>query len=162
MIIFIESIILCILFTIFVYVVSKNPIKSLYNYPPKIQERVKKLPHYTEQIPSKKNKVSAKLGACIIFITILTLTLYYINNCYTFFDAFINGFILWTIVNIYDVVFMDIIWFCHSKKFVLKGTEDMKEEYHNYLYHVRQGIIGEFIGIIICIIVGIIIQHILI
>lgn len=161
MIIFIESIILCILFTIFVYVISKNPIKSLYNYPPKIQERVKSLPQYSNSIPRNKNMLVAKISACFIFITILTLILYYINNCTTFIDAFVNGFILWSIVNIYDVVFMDIIWFCHSKKFILKGTEDMKSKYHNYLYHIKQGIVGECIGIIICTISALIIQYIL-
>ena len=41
MIIVIESIILCVLFTLMVFVMSREPIKTLYNYPPKIQERVK-------------------------------------------------------------------------------------------------------------------------
>jgi len=40
-IIIIETIILGLLFTIMVYKMSRNPIKELYNYPPKIQERVK-------------------------------------------------------------------------------------------------------------------------
>ena len=39
MIIIIETIILCVLFTAMVYVMSKEPIKTLYNYPPKIQEK---------------------------------------------------------------------------------------------------------------------------
>ena len=46
MIIVIESVILCILFTIMVYIMSREPIKTLYNYPPKIQERVKSLEEY--------------------------------------------------------------------------------------------------------------------
>ena len=40
MILVIESIILCLIFTIMVYIMSREPIKTLYNYPPKIQERV--------------------------------------------------------------------------------------------------------------------------
>ena len=39
MIIIIETIILCILFTMMIYIISKEPIKTLYNYPPKIQEK---------------------------------------------------------------------------------------------------------------------------
>ena len=45
-IIIIETIILGLLFTIMVYKMSRNPIKELYNYPPKIQERVKSLEQY--------------------------------------------------------------------------------------------------------------------
>ena len=41
MIIVIECIVLCALFTLMVYIMSKNPIATLYNYPPKVQERVK-------------------------------------------------------------------------------------------------------------------------
>ena len=43
MILVIESIVLCVLFTIMVYIMSREPIKTLYNYPPKIQERVRYL-----------------------------------------------------------------------------------------------------------------------
>ena len=39
----IECIVLCLLFTLMVYIMSREPIKTLYNYPPKIQERVKGL-----------------------------------------------------------------------------------------------------------------------
>ena len=41
MIIIIETIILCLIFTFFVYIMSKDPIKTLYNYPPKVIEKVK-------------------------------------------------------------------------------------------------------------------------
>ena len=44
MIIIIESAVLCLIFTLMVYLMSRDPIKTLYNYPPKIQERVKSLP----------------------------------------------------------------------------------------------------------------------
>lgn len=41
LILVIEAIVLCITFSIMVYIISQEPIKTLYNYPPKIQERVK-------------------------------------------------------------------------------------------------------------------------
>ena len=44
MIFVIEAIGLCLLFTGLVTMMAKDPIKTLYNYPPKIQERVKSLP----------------------------------------------------------------------------------------------------------------------
>ena len=43
MILIIESIILCLLFTLMVYIMSREPIKTLYNYPPKIKKDLKDL-----------------------------------------------------------------------------------------------------------------------
>ncbi len=161
MIILIESIILCVLFTIGVYVMSRNPIKSLYNYPPKIQEREKELEEYKDLIPTKKDKVSTKLITSIIFLIILCLILKYINGYNTFFESFIYGFLLWTIVNLYDLVVLDIIWFCHDKHFIFNGSEDMVDEYHNYWFHTKGFFIGEVLAIIICSLAGLIIQFIL-
>lgn len=53
MILVIESVVLCLIFTIMVYIMSREPIKTLYNYPPKIQERVKSLKEYKDKIPTQ-------------------------------------------------------------------------------------------------------------
>ena len=161
MILVIESIVLCLLFTIMVYIISRDPIKTLYNYPPKIQERVKSLKEYKDKIPTNENKIVVKIIASIIFLIIICIVLRYINGCTTFIDSFKNGFILWTIVNLYDVIVLDIIWFCHDKQFVFKGTEDMKDEYHNYLFHIKGFFIGEGLALIICMLSGLIIEYIL-
>ena len=127
MIIVIESVILCVLFTIMVYMVSREPIKTLYNYPPKIQERVKTLEEYKDRIPTNENKVIVKVCASIIFLIILFVIFRYINGYTTFLDCFRYGFLLWTIVNLYDLIVLDIIWFCHDKYFVfniLLNTND--------------------------------------
>ena len=161
MIIIIESIILCLIFTIMVYIMSREPIKTLYNYPPKIQQRVKSLAEYKNKIPTQENKIIAKLLASIIFLIIICLILRYINGYTTFKESFIYGFILWTIVNLWDLIVLDIIWFCHDKYFIIKGTEDMTEEYHNYLFHIKGFFIGEVLAIIICFLAGIIIHFML-
>ena len=161
MILVIESIVLCLLFTVMVYIMSREPIKTLYNYPPKIQERVKTLDEYKEKIPTKKNKIAAKLLASILIIFIISLILRYINGYTTFIEGFGYGFLLWTIVNIYDAVVMDIIWFCHDPYFVFKGTEDMVDEYHNYWFHIKGSLIGEILALVICAIVGLVIHFVL-
>ena len=159
--IILEGFILCLLFTIGVYFMSRDPIKSLYNYPPKIQERVKSLDEYKDKIPTNENKIVAKLFASIIFLLILCFILRYINGYTTFCESFLYGFILWSIVNLYDLIVLDIIWFCHDKKFIFKGTEDMSSEYHNYLFHIKGFFIGEVLALIICSISSLIIQFVL-
>ena len=161
MILVVESIALCVLFTIMVYIMSRNPINTLYNYPPKIQERVKSLDEYKDKIPTQKNKIFAKSLASILIIAIISFILRYVNGYTTFIEGFGYGFLLWTIVNIYDAVVMDIIWFWHDPYFVFKGTEDMVDEYHNYWFHIKGSLIGEVLALVISAIVGLVIQFIL-
>ena len=161
MILVIESIVLCIIFTIMVYAISREPIKTLYNYPPKIQERVKSLDEYKDKIPTQENKIIAKICASILFLIIICVVLRYINGYTTFIKAFVYGFLLWSVVNLYDAIVLDIIWFCHDKHFVFKGTEDMVNEYHNYWFHIKGFFIGELLALVICGLAGVIIQFVL-
>ena len=161
MIIVVESIILCAIFTLMVFIMSREPIKTLYNYPPKIQERVKLLNEYRDKIPTQKNKIVAKILASTLFLVIICVVLRYINGYTTFIESFKYGFLLWTVVNLYDAIALDIIWFCHDKHFVFKGTEDMVKEYHNYWFHIKGFFIGETLALVICAISGLIIQFVL-
>ena len=161
MILAIEGIVLCLLFTLMVYLMSRDPIKTLYNYPPAIQERVKALEEYRDRIPTQKNKVATKVFACVLFVVVLSLILRYVNGYTTFFKAFVYGFLLWTIVNLWDLIVLDIIWFCHDPHFVFKGTEDMVGEYHNYLFHFRGFLIGEALALAVCALASLIVHFIL-
>ena len=137
MIIVIECIVLCMLFTLMVFVMSKEPIKTLFNYPPKVREKVKSLKEYEDKIPTTESKIIAKMIVAIIIIILVSLILRYINGLKTFYDSFTTGLLIWTVINIYDVIVMDIIWFCHDKRFVFKGTEDIIDEYRNYWFHIK-------------------------
>lgn len=161
MIIIIETIILCTLFTVMVYIMSKDPIKTLYNYPPKVIEKVKSMKEYQDKIPTTNNQILAKTTVAITIIILVSLILRYINGYTTFFSSFSTSLLIWTIINIYDVIVLDILWFCQSKRFIFKGTESISKEYKNYLFHVKEGIIGEILGTIICIIIGLIVEFIL-
>lgn len=161
MIIFIECIVLCFVFTCMVAIMMKNPIATLYNYPPKIQERVKSLSQYKDKIPTNKNKVVTKSLVSLCILILFSLILRYVNGYTTFVEGFGYSLIIWTSVNIYDAIFMDIVWFCHSKKVIIEGTEDMIKEYHDYWYHIKQSLIGMVIGSIVCIFIGLIIQFVL-
>ena len=161
MIIVIEGVVLCAIFTLMVYIMSREPIKTIYNYPPKIQERVKSLDEYKNKIPTQENKIVTKIFASIIFLVVICAILRYINGYTTFIEGFGYGFLLWSIVNLYDAIVLDIIWFCHDKHFVIRGTEDMKKEYHNYAFHIKGFFIGEVLALVICAISGVIIQFVL-
>jgi uncharacterized membrane protein YcfT len=161
MVLAIESVILCGVFALLVYLMSRDPIKELYNYPPAIQERVKSLEEYKDRLPTKKNKLAVKMIASVLFVIVLSLILRYINGYKTFLEGFGCGFLLWTVVNLFDAVVLDIIWFCHDPKFVIKGTEDMVKDYNDYWFHIKGFFIGEALALIVCACAGVIIQFIL-
>lgn len=60
-------------------------------------------------------------------------------------------------VNIYDMLVLDWGIFCHSKKLRIPGTEDMDEDYKDYLFHARGAIKGTVMGMIVAILSGVII-----
>ena len=161
MLIAIESAVLCLLFTLMVYLMSRKPIKTLYNYPPRIQERVRSLDAYRDQIPTQKNRAAAKTCASLLFVVILSLLMRYVNGYTTFGKAFGYGFLLWTIVNLWDAIVLDIIWFCHDPHFVFKGTEDMVSDYHDYLFHIKGFFIGEALALAVCALAGLVVQFVL-
>lgn len=134
----------------------------IYDYPPKIQERIKKLDEYKDKLPKdNKNKIFIKSIFSILCLFVFSLVLKYINKYDNFIDSFKYGYLLWSIVNLYDLIVLDIIWFCHDKHFILKGSEDMKEEYHNYLFHIKGFFTGEILGLVVCLLVSLIIKFIL-
>ena len=122
---------------------------------------MKSLDEYRDKIPTRNDKVSAKILAAVIIVIVFSLILRYINGYTTFPEGFGYGFLLWTIVNVYDAVVMDIIWFCHDPHFVFRGTEDMVKEYHDYWFHIKQSLIGEVIALVVCAAVGLVIQFLL-
>ena len=160
MVLLIEGIVLCLLFTLMVYLMARDPLKELYNYPPAIQKRVESLEEYKGRIPMKKNKVAAKSIASVLFIIVLSLILRYVNGYETFGEAFGYGFLLWTIVNLFDAVVLDCIWFCHDPHFVIKGTEDMVADYLDYWFHFKGFFIGEVLALVVCALAGLIVAFV--
>ena len=64
-------------------------------------------------------------------------------------------------MNLWDVIVLDILWFCHDPHFVFKGTEDMVKEYHNYWFHIKGFFIGEALAMVVCALAGLVVQFVL-
>ena len=85
MIFLIESLIACAVFTLFVFLMSRNPIKSIFNYPPAIIERCNQLG--LVDAGNKPGGVAfyVKKGtALIVFGVLLGLLVKYVNGCTSF------------------------------------------------------------------------------
>lgn len=151
----IQCVIACILFTAFIIPpLYKNPMSMIMSYPPAIRKRVKSLPQYQDVFRTeKKRQISKKIIAAILTSAILSVVAYF-SGATTFPAAFYHVFILFFSVNIFDMLVLDIGIFCHSKKLVIKGTEDMTREYRSPWHHIKGAGIGTVLGAIVSLLSG--------
>lgn len=154
MIILIESIILCVLFTIPLVISSKNPLALIHNYPPAIIERVREMGLTDDNhLPRSKKIILKKAGAALFIAFLFALIVYFVNGARSFLEGFGYTYLLWAIVDWYDAFVIDILWFCHDKRFVIPGTEGMKE-YKDYWFHIKGSFIGMTYGLPVALLVG--------
>ena len=147
---FIESLIACAVFTLFVFLMSRNPIKTIFNYPPAIIERCNQLSNR----PGGTSFYIKKIVAMMVFGVLLGLLVRYINGCETFWCGAFTAYALWVVVNWFDALVLDCLWFSHDKHFIIPGTEDMTAAYHDYWFHIKGALIGMLLGIPAALVAG--------
>ncbi len=149
MMLLIQSIILCTLFTLALFRLAKQgPLKAIMSYPKAIRKRVEALPMYQDSIQSdKKTHMKKKLVAIPIVIVIIA-GLAWIADARDFGRAFIHSLILFSVVNLYDLIILDWLWFRNSRQAIIPGTEDMIAEYKSYSFHFKGFLIGMVLGLI--------------
>lgn len=157
MLFLVESIIACVVFTLFVFLMSRDPIKMVYNYPPTIVERCKSLGLVDESNrPGGVTIYVKKITAMAIFGIMLGLLVRYVNGCTTFWSGCLTAYALWCVVNWFDAFVLDCLWFCHDRHYVIPGTEDMVKDYHDYWFHIKGGFIGMLLAIPAALVAGLI------
>ncbi len=158
MILVVESIVLCIIFTLIILPAQyKEPMVMIMSYPPNIIKRVEQLPQYAGCVKEREKKHISKKIFGVFFFAILLAVVAYISGCREFIDTFFHVFMLFVIVNIYDMLVLDWGIFCHSQKLRIPGTEDMDKDYKDYLFHAKGAMKGIVIGVIVAILSGVII-----
>ena len=92
----IESLVACALFSLFVYLMSRDPVKTVFNYPPAIIERCRQLGLVNDSNgPGGPVFYAKKITALIVFGVLLGLVVKYVNGCTTFWGGFITAYALW-------------------------------------------------------------------
>ena len=154
----IESLIACAVFTLFVFLMSRDPVKTVFNYPPAIIERCKQLGLVDESNrPGGTGFYVKKVAALLVFGVLLGLLVRFANGCTTFWCGVLTAYALWCVVNWFDAIVLDCIWFCHDPHFVIKGTEDMTRDYHDYWFHIKGALIGMVLAVPAALIAGLIV-----
>lgn len=151
----IESVGACALFSLLVFLISRNPVRILYNYPPEVVERCRRLGLIDDMNRPRGVVFYTKKSAAVLsFGVLLGLLVRYANGVTSFWSGALTSYALWNIVNWFDALVLDCIWFCHDPHFVIKGTEDMKAAYHDYMFHIKGALIGMLLGIPAALVAG--------
>lgn len=162
MILVIEMIVCCVLFSIMVVLgTKKNPLSGLHNMPVALQERVAFLSQYQNvKVVHTKERILKKLPALIILAIIFVL-LIYASGARSFTQGFGNTFLLWAVIKLYVVFVLDCGWLAHTPSAWIPGTEDMKECYQDYGFYMKSIPRSLIAGLVIAALVGLAIEVIL-
>lgn len=127
--------------------------RQLYNYPPAIQNRAIEKGITTQEEMNKSAKKNKLVGILmmVVFSAFITCA---VNRQFTFWDGFLQSYIFFNTFSLFDALVIDTIWFCHSKWWVIPGTEDMTEAYHDYAFHWKWFFLGLLFSLPLALILG--------
>ena len=125
MIILIQMVLFCLLFTAMVmYAVRGGAIDGLYFYPKAVQERAFEI-GLTDKETVKRKRKHFRTAFYIVMLTSLVLIIAVWNHVKDFKTAYLQALLFLQVMNIYDGIVIDKLWVGHSKFWILKGMEDI-------------------------------------
>lgn len=141
--IIIEAVIYTLLYSAFMVILFKiqGAKYQLYNYPPAIRERAIEKGITTQKELDEHAKKNKSVGLLVMIVPCIIITCA-VNRQFTFLAGFIQSYIFLNVFSLFDALVIDSIWFCHSKWWVIPGTEDMTEAYHDYAFHWKWVFLG--------------------
>lgn len=152
----IEFLVLFLIFTLMVVpAMLKNPLSMVHDYPLDIYSKAQEMGLVKESQNRKSMRFLIKrIIAMAIMGILFGLVVHHFNGA----DSFIKGagyaYLLWTAANWYDCFVIDWLWFCHSKRVVIPGTEGMKG-YKDYWFHAKGSLKGMLLGVPAALVAGI-------
>jgi len=110
MTLFIEAIILCILFTLMVKISTHIKHEAFVNdYPPVVIDKLREQGLVAQKPPTKKSDIARKLFAMAAFVALFALMLKLVNGIDRFAAGAAASWLLWLIVDWYDFAVIDIL-----------------------------------------------------
>ena len=125
--------------------VKRSPMNWFYDYPKAVRDRMRALPQYAGKLPTRQFNVKKK-GLAALFCVAFFLCMARAAGLRAFWPTAAYSFALWTVINFYDALVLDTIWFCHNETIRFPGTEDMVSDYEDPTKHWVDFGIGSVIG----------------
>lgn len=122
---FIEGLGLGLLLVVYCLIgIKDGAVGMVYLYHKDIQDRCIELGLTTKKQIKKRFIIFVLLGL-IFYIVYAIGFVYGVNRAKTFYEGFLQMSILFFTCSLIDRIFVDEIWVCHTKKWIIRGTDDL-------------------------------------
>lgn len=130
--IIVEILILWIFFALFMRMLvhRRGPIGGIHYYPKVVQQRVVELGLITE----REIRVQSVIAAVVLITMDLVfpyLMIVIANGARTFWDCVWQYYVLFMGQELFDWIAVDIIWVAMSDWWIIPGTEDLNDTWHD-------------------------------
>lgn len=133
----IEIIILCAVFFALCFLgtgTDEKNIKSYASYPDEVQKRIRELDEYQGKY-NEANKLVTWLANLVVFLVLFMIFGAFLREK-DFSQNFINLLILGEVLNIFDLVVIDLLWWRNAKRIRLTKVPE-KSLYQNPKKHIE-------------------------
>ena len=156
----IECIIICVIMWVICFLLTGNDSKNLNglrSYPIEVQDIIKKDKKYKDKI-KPTNMIKVFISNLIMFSIILFIFGLFIK-AENFIGNFINILILGEVLNLFDLIVIDLLWWRNTKRIRFSDIPE-KEKYQDPKQHIGSFERGIIMYLIIAVIDGIILTAI--
>ncbi len=132
---------LCLLFWLICYLNTGNDKKNMLSfrsYPKAVQDLVRKDEVLSKMIPKKANLSKVFISNLLMFTIIFLfvgLIIKHTSGFKSFMDTFIYFLLLGEIMNVFDLLIVDLLWWRNSPRIRFSCVSD-KSLYLDYTYHL--------------------------
>lgn len=114
-----------ILLLICAFGIRKGAVEMVYLYHKDVQDRCVSMGLTTHDKIEKDGKVF-KIGGIILYLVYTLVCVYAVNGARGFLQGFWQMFLILSVLNIIDRIFIDEVWVGYTKAWTIPGTEDLK------------------------------------
>ena len=128
----IEILILWVVYALYMAVLvhKRGPVGGIFFYPQVMINRVKELGLITEE-ELKHRKISALLLLIGWMLTVPAVMILGENGARSYFECCFQYYILFLGAEFFDWLILDTIWVALSDWWIIPGTEDLNDTWHN-------------------------------
>lgn len=156
MLLLIECLILCLVMWLICFLATGSDEKNLAglrSYPLEIQEYIRNNKKYKDKV-KPTNTIKIFISNLIMFIIILFIFGIFLKTD-NFKTNFLNILILGEILNLFDLIVIDLIWWRNTKRIRFSEIPE-KEKYQNPKLHIESFLRGIVMYLLVAIIDGLI------
>lgn len=113
----------------------------MHVYPPVIVDRCRALGIIPESGEGPEYNLERAVFI-LVSIPLQSCLCFFFGGCRDFLSAFLQSYLMWITELWFEVLVFGCGWFCHASRWVIPGTEDLADAYHDYWYHIKGGILG--------------------